>query len=239
MTSPTKPTNPTNPMSREEVASILVEHFPHGYRCGEECDHHMNSPEGWAGHVAALLVDPGGGHVTARAAVCQTPECGHSAGDHFDGSALVECSLCPCEAFIPDAIQPLRDDLLVRLKEPVEAVGENWEAMVLAVGGIQDPTTAPPDQRSESGVAAGAEQQSPESMSDPTPLDHADLRQRAEAAKAEPCRWNEQGRGEWCYTHQQGRDDHTDTVQAFRAAATPVAVLALLDEIAGYRKGDQ
>jgi hypothetical protein len=47
----------TEPLSdaERELVELLVTHFPHGYRCGESCDHHMNSPEGWAGHVADLI----------------------------------------------------------------------------------------------------------------------------------------------------------------------------------------
>lgn len=39
----------------DALVALLVEHFPHGYVCGADCDHHMNSPEGWAEHVAALM----------------------------------------------------------------------------------------------------------------------------------------------------------------------------------------
>lgn len=39
----------------DALVALLVEHFPHGYVCGADCDHRMNSPEGWAEHVAALM----------------------------------------------------------------------------------------------------------------------------------------------------------------------------------------
>ena len=42
---------------REGLVALLAEHYPSGYVCGTDCDHPLNSPQGWAEHLADALAD--------------------------------------------------------------------------------------------------------------------------------------------------------------------------------------
>lgn len=39
----------------DALEDALAAHFPHGYTCGDECPVILNSPRGWARHVAAVV----------------------------------------------------------------------------------------------------------------------------------------------------------------------------------------
>lgn len=41
----------------KRLRAHLVDHFPHGYVCGERCPIVLNSPDGWARHVVVTFLE--------------------------------------------------------------------------------------------------------------------------------------------------------------------------------------